>query len=271
VQIKEIDGSDAAGLRSLSLAKADLVGAGISLNGYLGLLAIGDIGTGAALNLAGPAPAKPKNAGTWITAGVIGDGTAITSAAPISSLTAVAVGDGTITAPRVGAIKVTGRKAGAGRPAVAGNFGADLTVGAVDPAKGTALGSLKVAGAVTGSTIRVGGSVGLVSVGSFVGSRLFAGYTGPDTGIGGAFDPSVSVGPFRVTAKSGGFADSLVVASRFKNVALASAVTGNGGTPFGFVFHDRFGGLAVNDPKLTYDRAKGGTQLLAGNLEVRQA
>jgi hypothetical protein len=73
-----------------------------------------------------------------------------------------------------------------------------------------------------------------------------------------------------VTAKEHGFAASYVIASRFKNVTLASADTDNGHTPLGFVFDKRFAGQTVKDPKLAYDMAAGGTQVPAGDLVVEQ-
>jgi hypothetical protein len=242
--IGEVDGVGTAGARSLALAKADLIGAGIdgtgiAFNGYVGSVALGNVSNGADITLGGAAPAKPKNAAVKIVAGVIGDGTDIATTAPLGSLTATAIGDGSITAPSVGTIAAKGKKATKTVPGIAGDFKSDVSISGagVDPVKGKALKSLAAAGAITGSTITVGGnvglvkagsvtgttldvagklgpvivigavtgstittdgSVGLVSVGSFADSRLFAGYTGPDTGVGGTFTPGVSVGPFVV-------------------------------------------------------------------------
>lgn len=71
-----------------------------------------------------------------------------------------------------------------------------------------------------------------------------------------------------MTATKDSLAASHVIASR---VTLASADTGNGHTPFGFVFDKRFAGLTVQTPKLSYDAAAGGSQVLGyGDLEVEQ-
>ena len=73
----------------MSLAAANLDGAlaaGINLTGFLGSLTIGAVKNGADISLAGVPPSKPKNLGTRITAGVIGDGTDIAiSNAPLGS------------------------------------------------------------------------------------------------------------------------------------------------------------------------------------------
>src|SRR5262249_26323811 len=153
--------------------------------------AVGNVSNGADFLLAGTAP-TPKST-TTITAGVIGDGTDITVATPLKSLTATAIGHGgTITAPSVGSIMVKGRKAAKILPAVAGDFGSTVMISGTggDPVKGRALKSLNVKGTVTSPLISVGGNVGSVSVGAFNGTDLFAGYTGPADGTGmftGAF------------------------------------------------------------------------------------
>ena len=103
------------GLKALTGTKADLNGAGISLNGYLGELTIGNVSGGAdIITLA--SPPKPTSA-TKITAGVIGDGTDITvTGVPIGTFKAISIGDGTITASSIGTLSVTGKpKAGQSR------------------------------------------------------------------------------------------------------------------------------------------------------------
>jgi parallel beta-helix repeat protein len=279
--IGEIDGIGNAGLKSLSMSKADLVGAGLNFNGYVGSVNLGNVRNGADITLNGTASTPrgvPKS--TRITAGqILGDGatglTDITVAAPLASLTAISIGEGTIAAPSVGSITVKGKKATKTTPGISGDFKSDLTISGagVDPVKGKALKSLKVAGSVIGSTISVGGSVGLVSVGSFVNSDLFAGFAPSGANpFAGTFSGAFSVGPFLVKATTGGFENSYVVATSIKNVTLASAVTDNSGTPFGFEFHGSaggtFGGLTVKNPKLTYNKKTGGTQMLQGDLEV---
>lgn len=253
--IGEITGS---GLKTLSLAKADLDGPGIDLNGYLGSLTISDVKNGADIAVSGAPPVA--KAATRITAGVIEDGTDINiTGVPLSSLTAVSVGTGTITAPSVGSITVKGKAKTKTAVAIPGDFKSDLTIlGTGLPAKTAALKSLRVAGAISGSTIVVGsglgtiGDVARVSAASFVNSRLFAGYSGPDDGTG-AFNPPSTVSSFTVTGKTLAFAHSFVIAANFKNVSLASVDTDNGSTKFGFFFSSTVGRLTVRNPAFRFD------------------
>jgi uncharacterized delta-60 repeat protein len=105
VGVSEIVIADGSGVKSVSMATADIVGAGVSFNGYVGGLTLGNIAAGSHITLSGAAPAKAKP--TKITAGVIGDGAAITVVGqPLGSLTATSVGTATITAPAVGSIIV---------------------------------------------------------------------------------------------------------------------------------------------------------------------
>jgi hypothetical protein len=171
----------------------------------------------------------------------------------------------------VGAITIKGQKASKTVPSVSGDFGANVSISGagVDPVKGKALKSLKVAGAVTSPLISVGGNVGSVTAGAFNGVDLFAGYSGPADGTG-TFTGAFTVGPISVKAAAGGFVDSNVVATSVKNVTLASATVANGGTAFGFVFRTSFGGLVVKSPKLSYDKKAGGTQVLEADFEVKK-
>ncbi|HEX3147588.1 MAG TPA: ELWxxDGT repeat protein [Gemmataceae bacterium] len=272
VQIGEVDGT---GAKSLALAKTDVTGAGIHLTSFVGSLVVGDIKNGADITLAG-APPKP-GLGTKITTGVISDGTdVVITGAPLTSLKAISVGAGNIAAPSVGSIRVVGKAKTTTTAAIPGDFKSNLTIAGTGlKPNSPALKSLKVAGAAAGSTILVGGlsgtigDVGAISVGSFTDSRLLAGYTGPDDGAG-SFNLPSTIGSFVVLGKSKAFANSFVIAYSFKKVSLSSVDADNSGTKFGFVFHSTFGGLSVKNPKLTYDRAAGGTQLLTGDFEVRQ-
>jgi hypothetical protein len=270
--IGEITGS---GMKSLSLAKADLDGSGIHLNGYLGSLTIGGVKSGADITLTGAPPIA--KAATKITAGVIEDDVDIAiTGAPLGNLTAVSVGDGTITAPSVGSITVKGKPKSRIAAAIPGDFKSDLTIlGTGLPAKTAALKSLRVAGAISGSTIVVGsgvgtiGDVGRVSAGSFVDSRLFVGYVGPDDGSG-SFDLPSTVTSFIVTGKTLAFAHSYVIAANFKNVSLASVDTENGSTKFGFVFNSTMGRLTVRDPAFKYDPLGAGEQHLGADFVVKK-
>jgi hypothetical protein len=267
VGIGEVNGT---GFKSFMAKTGDVTGLGFNLTGYAGSIIVGNVSGGADFQLPGALPAKAK--GVSITAGTFGNGTDITSAAPIKGITAIAVGTGgTITAPSVGSITVKGQKAFKTLPAVSGDFGSDVTISGVgvDPVRGRALGSLRVAGTVTSPLISVSGNVGSVSVGKFDDSRLFAGYAGADDGSG-AFNGSATVGRFQANGATSAFAHSFVIASNIKSVSLVSADPENSGIKFGFIFQHVFGGMAVLSPKLSYNKMLGGTQLLDGNLEVKQ-
>jgi hypothetical protein len=261
VSINEIDGT---GAKLLSLGKADLVGAGINLTSFLGSLSIGAISNGADITLTGGPPTS--RSATRIAAGVIGDGTNINiTGAALGSLKAIAVGTGTISAPSVGSIVVTGKHQTRTDAAIPGDFKSSLSVAGTGLANGMpALKSLKVAGAVSGSTILVGsiggsGDVGRVSVGSFVNSRLSAGYTGADNGAG-SFNLPSTVGSFTVTGKTDAFAKSYVIATNFLNLQLTSVKIDNGGTKFGFLAHNAINKLSIANPKFKYIRTGSITQ-----------
>ena len=100
-------------------------------------------------------------------------------------------------------------------------------------------------------------------------SQLFAGYSGPADGTG-SFNVLGIVNSFRVTSTTDGFANSLVMATTFLNVSLASVETDNGDTEFGFQFHDRMSRLAVQSPALRYDPKGPAEQNLAGDFFVKK-
>ena len=283
VQLGEVTGT---GAKKLGLGKADLVGTGLAgdgirLTSFLGSLIIGDVRNGADITLGGAPPLKPANAGTRITAGriqgTVTDPTDILFADPkgrLAGLTAVSVGEGSITAASTGAITAKGKPKTKTSARIPGDFNSDLAIGGAGAGllKGVALGSLNVAGAVTGATIRVNGNVGRVTVGSFIDSRLFARYTGDE--VAGIFDPvAATVGPFVVKAKTDGFVRSFVFASSFKRVTLASATTDNADNPFGFVYKTSFAGLTLTTPtgKKTFNKTLGGTQIIEDDLQVKKA
>jgi hypothetical protein len=255
VGIGEVDGS---GFKSFTAKAGDLTGAGFNLSGYAGSITVGNVENGADFLLPGAVPAaKPRSAVT-ITAGVIGDGTDITVAARVKSITAIAIGQGTITAPSIGAIKVKGRAATKTVPAISGDFKSDVTISGVgvDPVKGKALGALNVKGIVSDVAIAVAGNVGAAVVGAFRDSRLFAGYAGPDDGTG-TFNFPATVGTFRATGKSDGFEDSRVIATAFRAVTITDLDSADPAGPFGFYAHASLGAVTVVGPtKWKYDPAR---------------
>jgi hypothetical protein len=270
--LAEMTGVD---LKALNAATTDMVGLGITMSGFLNTVAIGSLGGGADITVAGAAPAGAKGAktGLSLTTLSIGDGTDITLAqVPLLKLKAYSVGTGgTISAPYAGTIQTTGNK----KAGNAGDFGSNITLSGIGvPAKTLALKSLNIKGAANGILIKVAsgtgtvGDVGSVTVGSFINSRLFAGYSGPDNGSG-AFNLAATIGKFTATNATTSFAHSFVIGTNFKQASkLASVDTANGGTKFGFVFHGTYGGLNLPSLKLHYNTKTQGTQTFGGDLEV---
>lgn len=231
VNIGAITGS---GLRSIAAPRSNLTLDGINLNGYLGSLTIGNILNGADITTLATTNPKQKSR---ITAGAIGDGTAIKIAASVSGFTATSFGAGSLTVPSVGTLIVRG--------AMAANL--NISGAGVDPTK-KALGTLQVKGAVTGSDIMVNGNIGAVVVGSFRDCRLFAGYTGPDIPDPAGFNLAATVTAFRVTSKVDGFQNCRVIATAFKSVALTSLDSINPAGPFGFYADASLGTITVIGP-----------------------
>jgi Calx-beta domain/FG-GAP repeat len=245
--------------KNLALAKVDLTGAGITMTGYVGTLTVGAVKNGADIHLNTTAEALPKlTSATKITAGVIGDETDISVAGnPLASLTATAIGNGTITAPSVGSITVKGKPKTKTAQAIPGDFKSDLTVTGTGVTKGPALRSLRVAGAVANATIIVGsgpgtvGDVGSVSVGSFLDSDLLAGYEGATNGSG-KFNNG-TLGSFTVKGTDKAFARSNVLAANIKTVVLASVDENNNNTKFGFIYHFFLKSLTAKSPVIKFN------------------
>jgi parallel beta-helix repeat protein len=158
--IEEING---AGLKSISAAKASLIGAGINMTGYVGSVTLANVSNGADIITGGTSTQKTK-----VTLGVVGNGTDVTTGAILNGLTATAFGDGAITAPSATTIQIKGNA----KASVAGNFGGDLTLDGTGVLAGKAtLTNLKVAGSVLAtSDIDVTGILKVVSVGTAKGN-----------------------------------------------------------------------------------------------------
>ncbi|HJZ91603.1 MAG TPA: FG-GAP-like repeat-containing protein [Gemmataceae bacterium] len=154
------------GLKFLSAPTTDLNGPGINLTGFLSTLRIGNISGGADIKM-GAAPSTILRPAVRISAGVIADGTDITVPVRLASLTAISVGDGTITAPSAGAIVARGKPATRTAPAIVGNFNSDVLISGPAPSPlMPALARLRAAGSIAGATINVAGNLGTISVGS---------------------------------------------------------------------------------------------------------
>ncbi|HVK13275.1 MAG TPA: ELWxxDGT repeat protein [Gemmataceae bacterium] len=266
-------------LKRLAAKAADLVGPGVALTGSLGSVALGAVRNGAGITAAGLPTER-----TTLSLGAVDAGTAIQLGSAIGRLSAARIAGGSIAAPSAGTISIKGDlgatttltgaglepgKAALKTLSVGGSLlpGATVTapvIGAIKvkndlkadvtisgtgvPAGKPALTTLTVGGAVVDSHISVGADVRTVTAGSFVNSRLFAGYSGPDNGSG-AFGRPSTVGTFRVTGTAAAFAGSWVIASVFNTVDLASVDPDNGGAPFGFAAADTVRSLLVRAPE----------------------
>jgi ELWxxDGT repeat protein len=261
-------------LKSLSAKAADLTGDGVQLTGYLGWLTIGNVLNGADIIAGGTAAQK-----TTIAAGTVGDGSTIQLGSVLSKLTAAAFGNGSVAAPSAGTISIKGdlgspiTLSGAGvvpgknvlgTLSVGGSIraGADVTAakvgtikikqdlvgdltisGAGVPTGKPALSMLSVTGAVRDSLVRVGGNVSSVTAGSFIDSRLFAGYDGT------AFNVPTVVNSFTVTGKTAAFDNSYLFASTVKTVSLKSVAEDNDGTTFGIYADESIRSVTVTFPE----------------------
>jgi cyclophilin family peptidyl-prolyl cis-trans isomerase len=250
--------SDAA-LKSLAGKPAALTGA-LSVTGAVGKLDLGNT-TNATITLGGAATDKP---------GVVtlGDaaGTAITSSAPLKSVTATSFAAGqsgraTIAAPALDALTARGDMtqdvdvAGAiKKVAVGGNMASSIeadTIGSVAVKGGMSdstvistrafsaaekpIGKVTVGGAASNVTVRANGNITSVTAGSFNAATIYAGIaesvnpvTLPTTTA--QFASQASIGS--VTSKSTS-ADTNVAASKVGKLNLGTVTTANNGTPFG--------------------------------------
>jgi hypothetical protein len=265
VNVGAITGST---LKSITAKKSDLDGDGINMTGYVGAVTFKDVKNGADILLNGTAPTA-KSA-VKIKVGVVGDGTTIDVKAPVASLAATKIGIGNITAPSIGTLTVSGKPASKTAAAIPGDFASDLTLSGVGVLAGKpTLKTMTVKGAVSNAVIDVTGAITSITVGSFLNSRLYASYAGPDDGSG-VFTAGGDVGTFKVTGKSNAFAHSFVIASNFKNVSLASIDPDNSGTKFGVTANDVVKALTVTASKFKYNAKTGGTQDLTGtDFEVK--
>jgi large repetitive protein len=230
-----IGGVFGSGVKTLNLSKSPITGEGIRLAGMVQSLTVDSLVNGADVVTTGPAIPNKKTRMT-VKKGV-GNASDFVLNAPVSTFTAGSVGDGRIEAPSIGTLSVKG------------DFAGDVAVSGVGVAAGMkAFGTMKVGGTVDGSAIDVAGIVGSVTVGSFLNSHLFAGYTGDDVG-GGTFDPAGVVTSFLATGR---FANSSVIAATVKTVTLAGVDGPNAGDKFGIYADASIRSVVVKDPKRTF-------------------
>jgi hypothetical protein len=245
-----IGGISGSSLRGISASKANLVGTGVNINGYLGGLAIRDI-----LNEADVVALGTPEFRTTISAHDIGDGTAISLGTLLQSLTAARFGDGTISAPSMGTLNVKGdAKAG-----IAADFRGSLTLSGEGIVLGKAvLSSVNVRGTVIGASFRVAGTVKSFRSGQFLDSLLFVGFDPTNSANplgGGNFTSGLKLGSFVVTGLKNStdpaFDNSNVAASTIGTTTLKSVDPAIANT-YGIV-SQHIGRLAVRDSGFMFD------------------
>ena len=233
------------GVRLINLSKSPLIGAGINLTGPVQAIMLDSITGGADIIATGMLPLKK----TRITVkNAIANGTDITLDQPLALLKAAAYGsDGTIAVPSIGTVNIRG------------NFKSNVTV--IGGIGSVAIANFNVLGQVVGSTINVmGGNVRSVSVGTFVDSHLYVGYTGDSIASPGyTLDGVSTIGSFRTKAKTvGAFQNSSVIASIMNMVALSGINDDNGNANFG-IFANSFKTVSIMLPfKMAYKNNVGG-------------
>ncbi len=253
----------ADGLKSITAAKVDLTGAGVKLTGRLGKLTAHDLRDGAAVSAGGAPTAK-----TTVTAHELQDGFTLTVGSRLT-LTAARVGRGTVTAPAIDGLTVTGDK----KAHLAADFLADLTVSGVGVAAGPVVNKVKVNGAVTGATWNVMGAVNSVTVGTFTDSQLLVGFLPDPFGIlAGSFTGNFGITQFTATGVKGvagpAFANSVVAAATVGRVTLASVAEDNGGLAYGILAETAIGTVKVPGVVLAPDPGRPGDQQF-GDFRLR--
>jgi hypothetical protein len=141
-----------------------LDGGGLSLDdGYVASLRLGGL-QGVMVSM----PGTGCPAGVTLDLGRVGDGSNVAVGSPIKSLKAVDWVSGTLRAPWVASMAITGARG------IQGDCGIDAYMSGVTP-KGLSLGTLNVAGILHDATIRTMGSIGTVVVAAAVNSAVLAG------------------------------------------------------------------------------------------------
>jgi hypothetical protein len=162
------------GLKALVAPAANLTGGGITLTGYLGALTLHDISAPAVV-VAGGTAAQVST----VTVHNVADGTALQLGSAIKKLIAAHIGNTTIVVPSLAALAVTGDA----KAHITGDFAGSITLSGAGVAAGKpALGSVTVAGAITGGTWTITGGSGAV-IATSIATSWIATFTGALTSI----------------------------------------------------------------------------------------
>lgn len=223
VSLAEILGVENAGLKSINAGTANLTGNGISFNNYVGSVRVRDVANGADITTGAHPTLATKM--TSLTMRNVGNGTTVTIGAPVNAITAVRVGDGSITAPSIRKLTVKGDT----KAALVGDLASDITTGA--------LGKVSVKGNIVNANISATGITSLIA-NAINGSTIFAGYTPTslaDPLAGGTFAVDSQIGVLRTLGKTDSFVNSFVGSTTLKSVVLGSVAASNGGTRHGLI------------------------------------
>ena len=151
----------------------------------------------------------------------------------ITLFKAAKVGAATLYAASIASLRITGDS----RIGIAGDFDASLTLSGGDASFNNVLTSAFIAGGVHGATI-VGDCIGSFSARTMSDSSIFAGYSPADAMKpldGGVFFDGSKIGSFTIRSGYSAFSNSFVAAKTIGTISVASFVSDNGGTPFGFL------------------------------------
>ncbi|HWE92550.1 MAG TPA: S8 family serine peptidase [Tepidisphaeraceae bacterium] len=169
------------------------------------------------------------------------------------------IDDGALTASSIKALKIVGD---------ASNAAVNVTSGS-----GVVLGSLTVGGTVNNSQFRTVGSIGKVTIGSFLNSLLFAGVNDGLSVLPAAATDLVapsSIASFQIKGGDGtfAFANSNVAASAIGAVKIKAVNPSNAGTKFGFAAKTL--GAFSNVPILKWTNSQAASLLVPdGDLVIR--
>jgi hypothetical protein len=220
-------------LKAIKAPAASLSGEGIDLSGWVGSIALRDVRNGADIHLGGL-----NSQSTKVTLHEVQDDTQIQIASAISNFTAARVGAGSITAPSVGVMSIRGDAAAD----LTGDLASDVTLD--DEAAVQSLKSLSVAGRISGATLRMVHSAGLIRAGILEDSSIYVGLDALVTGLPQDslefVNQEATLAQLQITGLPGedfAIVNSHVAAWTLGSLSLGLARSDNGGDVFGFAGH----------------------------------
>ncbi len=160
-------------------------------------------------------------------------GAEINLGSSITLFKAANVGAATLHAASIATLSITGDSL----IGIAGDFDATLTLSGGATNFNNALTSAIIVGGVHGANI-VSDSIGSFSARTIADSNIFVGYTPADAAHpldGGVFFDGSNINTFTIRYSYAGFSNTFVAAKTIGTITVASLVSDNGGTPFGFL------------------------------------